>query len=78
MSAGPTITSISPGYRTPSGGTTVSIAGSGLSTATDVLFGGISVKANLVTSSDSFDLSSHSCWHNRINGYSHDSYSTAG
>ena len=53
MSAGPTITSISPSSGTPSGGTKVSIAGSGLSTATDVQFGNVSAKSSLAITSDS-------------------------
>jgi hypothetical protein len=50
MSAAPTISSISPSTGPTSGGTQVSIAGSGLSATTDVQFGGNSTPGILSTS----------------------------
>jgi hypothetical protein len=52
MSSGPVVTSITPASGPPSGGTKVTIAGSGLSTATDVQFGGVSTQATLAIASD--------------------------
>src|ERR1700761_4215727 len=54
MSAAPTITSIEPAVGPTSGGTQVSIAGSGLSSASDVLFG--TAPGSIISVSDSLIL----------------------